>query len=153
MLRLRSAADPAVSGGSPGLQPVPTEAKLLSDLPRPAHPEHPEPGHGEGGLHSALPLQGKSLTCYLLTSEPREHKLTAHVCTLLKKTLNSLALTGVCVRPVTSQGGQTNRECPHSGWPCLGRLFKRLDLVCDTQANRASCNVAHSVGVVLNPVL
>lgn len=60
MLRLRAAAHPAVPGGSPGLQPLPAEAKLLPDLPRPAEPEHPEPGDGEGGVHAAVPLQGET---------------------------------------------------------------------------------------------
>lgn len=60
MLRLRAATHPAVPVGSSGVQPVPTEAKLLSDVPRPPHPEHQEPGHGESGLHAAVPMQGKN---------------------------------------------------------------------------------------------
>lgn len=60
MLRLRPATNSAVPGGSPDLQLLPPKAKLLPDLPRPAHTEHPEPGHGESSLHSAVPLQGKT---------------------------------------------------------------------------------------------
>lgn len=60
MLRLRPATNSAVPGRSPGLQPLPPEAKLLPDVPRPTHTEHPEPGYGESSLHIAVPLQGKT---------------------------------------------------------------------------------------------
>lgn len=74
MLRLRPATNSAVPGGSPDLQLLPPKAKLLPDLPRPAHTEHPEPGHGESSLHSAVPLQGKTPE---VSTHPSQLKLTS----------------------------------------------------------------------------
>lgn len=74
MLRLRPATDSAVPGGSPDLQLLPPKAKLLPDLPRPAHTEHPEPGHGESSLHTAVPLQGKTPE---VSTYPSQLKLTS----------------------------------------------------------------------------
>lgn len=74
MLRLRPATNSAVPGGSPDLQLLPPKAKLLPDLPRPAHTEHPEPGHGESSLHTAVPLQGKTPE---VSTYPSQLKLTS----------------------------------------------------------------------------
>lgn len=107
MLRLRAATHPAVPVGSSGVQPVPTEAKLLSDVPRPPHPEHQEPGHGESGLHAAVPMQGRSP----LPPHRRRMTLTFALSSQFPAQLPRFAtyyLRGVCTRVclVTSQEHQ-----------------------------------------------
>lgn len=56
VLRLRVAADTAVPERAPGVQHLPPEAQLLSDMSRPAG-QHSEPGHGEGGVDGHVPVQ------------------------------------------------------------------------------------------------
>lgn len=56
VLRLRVAADTAVPERAPGVQHLPPEAQLLSDMSRPAG-QHSEPGHGKGGFDRHVSVQ------------------------------------------------------------------------------------------------
>ena len=56
LLRLCPPTHPAVPRRSPGLLQLSAQADLLPHLPRSTRRQHSEPGNGESGLHSAVPL-------------------------------------------------------------------------------------------------
>lgn len=49
------------------------ETDLLPDLQGIAHPQHPQPGYGEGGIRRPLPLQGTYVSRWQLLLPPVTH--------------------------------------------------------------------------------